>query len=62
MNFTNNFVDESEENEAEFPFRYVNTSKQLHVYILVESENFIMGIGMNKYFFCGLCKAVKLLH
>uniref|UniRef100_A0A1I7W232 Vacuolar fusion protein CCZ1 homolog n=1 Tax=Loa loa TaxID=7209 RepID=A0A1I7W232_LOALO len=46
VNFTENFTEKKE--ESEFQYRYVNTSKQLHVYIQVESEKFIMGAGINK--------------
>ncbi|VDN07940.1 unnamed protein product [Thelazia callipaeda] len=46
VNFTENFTEEKE--ELEFPYRYVNTGKQLHVYILLESGKFILGCGINK--------------
>lgn len=47
VNFTENFVEKK--NESKFQYRYVNTSKQLHVYILVESGKFIVGTGINKW-------------
>uniref|UniRef100_A0A915PS22 CCZ1/INTU/HSP4 first Longin domain-containing protein n=1 Tax=Setaria digitata TaxID=48799 RepID=A0A915PS22_9BILA len=46
VNFTENFTEEKD--ETEFHYRYVNTSKQLHVYIEVESGKFILGAGINK--------------
>lgn len=50
VNFTENFVEEDCAGKtAEFPFRDVHTAKQLHVYILVESAKFIVGIGVNKF-------------
>lgn len=48
VNFSGNFIEDGEESDVEYPFRYVNTMKQLHVYILLESAAFIMGIAMNK--------------
>ncbi|KAL3984745.1 hypothetical protein ACH3XW_35795 [Acanthocheilonema viteae] len=46
VNFTENFTEKKD--ESEFQYRYVNTSKQLHVYIQVESGKFIVGAGINK--------------
>ncbi|VDM07824.1 unnamed protein product [Wuchereria bancrofti] len=46
VNFTENFTEIKD--ESEFQYRYVNTSKQLHVYIQVESGKFIIGTGVNK--------------
>ncbi|OZC12063.1 hypothetical protein X798_00582 [Onchocerca flexuosa] len=45
VNFTENFTEKKD--ESEFQHRYVNTSKQLHVYVLVESGKFIIGAGIN---------------
>ncbi|MCP9259788.1 hypothetical protein DINM_002988 [Dirofilaria immitis] len=45
FNFTENFTDKKD--ESEFQYRYVNTSKQLHVYIQMEQRKFIMGTGIN---------------
>ncbi|VDK61920.1 unnamed protein product [Onchocerca ochengi] len=45
VNFTENFTEKKD--ESEFQHRYVNTSKQLHVYIQVESGKFIIGTGIN---------------
>uniref|UniRef100_A0A158Q6Y8 Intu_longin_1 domain-containing protein n=1 Tax=Elaeophora elaphi TaxID=1147741 RepID=A0A158Q6Y8_9BILA len=46
VNFTENFTEKKD--ESEFQYRYVNTSKQLHVYIQIESGKFIVGAGLNK--------------
>lgn len=48
VNFTGNFTGDEADREMEFPFRYVNTTKQLHVYVLVESYTFIIGIALNR--------------
>ncbi|KHN87897.1 Vacuolar fusion protein CCZ1 -like protein [Toxocara canis] len=48
VNFTNNFTGDDVERDIEFPYRYVSTMKQLHVYILVESSRFIVGTALNK--------------
>uniref|UniRef100_A0A0M3ISR8 Intu_longin_1 domain-containing protein n=1 Tax=Ascaris lumbricoides TaxID=6252 RepID=A0A0M3ISR8_ASCLU len=49
VNFTNNFAGDESERDMEFPYRYVNTMKQLHVYVLVESSRFVVGIALNKF-------------
>lgn len=46
INFTDNFSEKRD--ESEFSHRFVHTANQLHVYLLVESAKFIIGVGLNR--------------
>ncbi|MFH4979170.1 hypothetical protein AB6A40_005879 [Gnathostoma spinigerum] len=48
VNFTTNFTSEDDAKLSDYPHRFVGTAKQFHVYLMLESDSFLMGVALNK--------------